>query len=217
MPGGGTMGNMITPYNPLATYSPVPYTPAAPFAQNPFAAADPFTGPTAEDMAADPGYQFRVKQGQAALERSGAARGVTNTGGTLKNILDYGQQAASQEYGNVFGRQSDVYSMNERNRFNAYQANYGNALDAYNVNEANRYQGYTTNELARWQQNQEAEARRSGAYATNLGGYERQQNYGLRSQGQGFDQAYRTWQEQYNQGRQNAQDTYNRMFGLGTS
>jgi hypothetical protein len=247
--GGGTMGQMITPYNPLATYSPTPYTPpapfqppayqgATPFGQDPYAAATPFTGPTAEDMAADPSYQFRLQQGQEALERSGAARGVTNTGGTLKDILDYGQQAASQEYGNVYGRQRDVYDMNERNRFNAYQANYGNAMDAYNVNErnragafatnvgnardayamnqANRFQGYQTNELARWQENQEAEARRAGAYGTNLGAYERQQQQGLRAQGQGFDQAFRNWQEQYNQGRMNATDTYNRMFGLGT-
>ena len=281
--GGGTMGQMITPYNPLATYSPVPYVPpapfrppayegatpfqqdpyqaATPFGQDPYAAAAPFTGPTAEQMTADPGYQFRLQQGQEALERSGAARGVTNTGGTLRDILDYGQQAASQEYGNVFGRQRDVYDLNERNRFNAYQANYGNAMDAYAMNEANRFgafdvnaanryrtyamneanragafdrnvgtardayamnqanrfQGYQTNELARWQENQEAEARRSGAYGTNLGAYERQQQQGLRAQGQGFDQAYRNWQEQYNQGRLNAQDTYNRMYGLSTT
>ena len=247
--GGGTMGQMITPYNPLATYSPTPYTPpapfqppayqgATPFAQDPYAAAVPFAGPTAEDMAADPSYQFRLQQGQEALERSGAARGVTNTGGTLKDILDYGQQAASQEYGNVFGRQRDIYDLNERNRFNAYQANYGNAMDAYRenernragafdrnvgtardayaMNEENRYRGYTTNEIARLQQNQEAEARRSGAYGANLGAYERQQQYGLRAQGQAFDQAFRNWNEQYNQGRMNATDTYNRMFGLGT-
>jgi hypothetical protein len=245
--GGGTMGQMITPYNPLATYSPVPYTPpppfrppayqgATPFEQDPYAAADPFTGPTATDMTADPGYQFRLQQGQEALERSGAALGVTNTGGTLKDILDYGQRAASQEYGNVFGRQRDVYDLNERNRFNAYEANWGNAMDAYRenernragafdtnvmnardayeMNERNRYQGYTTNELARWGQNLEAENRRSGAYTTNLGAYERQQTQGLQAQGQGFDQSFRNWQEQYNQGRETAQDTYNRMYGL---
>jgi hypothetical protein len=248
--GGGTMGQMITPYNPLATYSPTPYTTpdpyrppayegATPFEQDPYAAAVPFTGPTAEDMAADPSYQFRLRQGQEALERSGAALGVTNTGGTLKDILDYGQRAASQEYGNVFGRQRDVYDLNERNRFNAYQANWGNAMDAYAMNERNRagafatnigtardayamnvenrYQGYATNELARWQENQEAEARRSGAYGTNLGAYERQQQYGLKQQGQGFDQSFRNWQEQYNQGRETAQDTYNRMRGLATT
>ena len=248
--GGGTMGQMITPYNPLATYSPVPYTPpapfqppsyqgATPFGQDPYAAATPFTGPTAEDMAADPSYQFRLQQGQEALERSGAARGVTNTGGTLKDILDYGQQAASQEYGNVYGRQRDVYDMNERNRFNAYQANYGNAMDAYNVNERNRagafdtnvgnardaytmneenrYRGYTTNEMARLQQNQEAEARRSSAYGANLGAYERQQQYGLRAQGQGFDQSFRNWQEQYNQQRLNQTNAFNQRYLLGTT
>jgi hypothetical protein len=245
--GGGTMGQMITPYNPLATYSPTPYTPpppfrppsyqgATPFGQAPYAAADPFTGPTAADMTADPGYQFRLQQGQEALERSGAALGVTNTGGTLKDILDYGQRAASQEYGNVFGRQRDVYDLNERNRFNAYEANWGNAMDAYRenernragafdtnvmnardayeMNERNRYQGYTTNEVARWGQNLEAENRRSGAYTTNLGAYQDQQQYGLKQQGQGFDQSFRNWQEQFNQGRMNAQDTYNRMYGL---
>jgi hypothetical protein len=248
--GGGTMGDMITPYNPLATYSPVPYVPpapfrppayegATPFQYDPYAAATPFAGPTAADMTADPGYQFRLQQGQEALERSGAARGVTNTGGTLRDILDYGQRAASQEYGNVFGRQRDVYDLNERNRFNAYQANYGNAMDAYAMNEANRagafatnvgtardayamneanrFQGYQTNELARWQENQEAENRRAAAYAANLGGYERQQQYGLRAQDQQFNQAFRNWQEQYNQGRMNAMDTYNRMYGLSTS
>jgi hypothetical protein len=248
--GGGTMGQMITPYNPLATYSPTPYIPpapfqppayegATPFERDPYAAAIPFAGPTAADMTADPGYQFRLQQGQEALERSGAARGVTNTGGTLRDILDYGQQAASQEYGNVFGRQRDVYDLNERNRFDAYQANFGNAMNAYNLNErnragafgtnlrsaqdayatnvANRFQGYTTNELARWQENQEAERRRAGAYTTNLGGYERQQQYGLRAQGQASDQAYRNWVEQWGQGRTNAQDAYNRMYGLATT
>jgi hypothetical protein len=248
--GGGTMGQMITPYNPLATYSPTPYTPpapfqppsyqgATPFGQDPYAAATPFTGPTAADMTADPGYQFRVQQGLDALERSGAARGVSRTGGTIKDFIDYGQQAASQEYGNVFGRQRDIYDLNERNRFNAYQANYGNAMDAYNMNERNRagafdrnvgtardayamneenrYRGYTTNEIARLQQNQEAENRRSGAYNTNLGAYERQQQYGLRAQGQGFDQAFRNWAQQYYQGQQNAQNTYNRMYGLSTT
>jgi len=314
-PGGGvgTMGQMITPYNPLATYSPVPYvapdpyrppvyaaptpfagdpyrtaTPyqqgtydaAVPFSRDEYVAATPFEAPTAADMAADPSYQFRLQQGQDALERSGAARGVTNTGGTLKDILDYGQNAASQEYGNVYGRMRDTYDANERNRFNAYQANYGNAMDAYgmnernrfgafdtnernragayntneanrfrdystnygnavnayamneqnragafntnvrnaetayNTNEANRYQAYTTNELARLNENQTAEQRRAGAYNTNLNAYQNQQNYGLRAQGQRFDQDFRGWQEQWNQQRMNQNDRFNQMDRL---
>jgi hypothetical protein len=63
-----------------------------------------FTAPTAEQAYAEPGFQFRLKGGTDALERSAAARGALRTGGTLKDILDYGQNFASQEYGNVFNR-----------------------------------------------------------------------------------------------------------------
>jgi hypothetical protein len=107
--------------------------------------------------------------------------------------------------------------MNERNRAGAFATNVGTARDAYAMNVTNRFQGYQTNELARWQENQEAEARRSGAYGANLGAYERQQQYGLRAQGQGFDQSFRNWQEQYNQGRLSATDTFNRMYPLATT
>ena len=247
---GGMMGSGITPYNPLANYNPEPYTAPAPFmppayeSATPFSrpeyvAAQPFTGLSVAEMNADPGYQFRMQQGQQALERSGAARGVTNTGGTLQNILDYGQQAGSQEYGAAYGRKLNDYTTNEQNRFNAYQANYANAMNAYNQNENNRagafdrnvsnaanaygtnaenaYREYATNTAAQNMANQEAEARRSGAYNTNLSAYQNQQRYGLAAQGQAYDQAYRNWVEQYNQGRNNAQDTYNRMYGLATS
>ena len=247
MSGGGTMGSGITPYNPLANYNPEPYNApapfmppayegATPFARPEYAAAQPFTGLSVEEMNADPGYQFRMQQGQQALERSGAARGVTNTGGTLRNILDYGQQAGSQEYGAAYGRKLNNFITDEQNRFNAYQSNYANAMNASNQNEVNRagafdrnvgnafnafntnaenaYRQYTTNTAGRNMANQEAEARRSGAYNTNLAAYQNQQQFGLRSQAQAYDQQYRNWVEQYNQGRQNATDTYNRMYGL---
>ena len=269
------------PYRTATPYQQGTYDAAVPFSRDEYVAATPFEAPTAADMAADPSYQFRLKQGQDALERSGAARGVTNTGGTLKDILDYGQNAASQEYGNVYGRKRDTYDANERNRFNAYAANYGNAMNAYgmneqnrfgafnaneqnragafntneanrfrdystnygnsvnayamneqnragafntnvrnaetayNTNEANRFKGYTTNEGARLAQNQTAENRRSGAYNTNLGAYQNQQRFGLQAQGQGFDQAFRNWNTQWNQQRMNQNDRFNQMYRLG--
>ena len=84
------------------------------------------------------------------------------------------------------------------------------------MNEENRYRGYTTNEIARLQQNQEAENRRSGAYNTNLGAYQNQQQYGLRAQGQGYDQQYRHWVQQWNQQRGNRRDNFDMMRGLAT-
>ena len=53
---------------------------------------------------ADPGYQFRMAEGVKALERSAAARGLLQSGTTLKGITQYGQNVASDEYQNAFQR-----------------------------------------------------------------------------------------------------------------
>jgi hypothetical protein len=52
----------------------------------------------------DPGYAFRLKEGQKALERSAAARGGLISGGALKAAQQYGQEMGSQEYLNAFNR-----------------------------------------------------------------------------------------------------------------
>ncbi|MEK9722049.1 MAG: hypothetical protein VW405_01015 [Rhodospirillaceae bacterium] len=94
-----------------------------------------FKAPGAEGMYADPGYQFRLDEGRKALEASAAARGVTRSGGNLTDILKYGQQMASAEYGNTFNRAMQSYGVNRTNAKDAYDTNYGNAyqraMDAY--------------------------------------------------------------------------------------
>lgn len=55
----------------------------------------------------DPGYQFRLKQGQDALQSSAAARGNVLSGATMQAFGDYNQGMASQEYGNWYGRKQD--------------------------------------------------------------------------------------------------------------
>lgn len=52
----------------------------------------------------DPGYAFRLAEGQKALERSAAARGGLISGGALKAATRYGQDMGSQEYTNAFNR-----------------------------------------------------------------------------------------------------------------
>lgn len=60
-------------------------------------------------IANDPGYQFRMAEGQKALERSAAARGGLNSGGFMKGLARYSQGVASDEYQNAFNRkQADV-------------------------------------------------------------------------------------------------------------
>ena len=65
----------------------------------------------------DPGYQFRLKQGLKALDRSASARGGLLSGGALKAAEGYGQEMGSQEYGNAFNR----YNTEQTNLFNRFQ------------------------------------------------------------------------------------------------
>ena len=52
----------------------------------------------------DPGYAFRLSEGQKALDRQAAARGGLISGGALKAAQRYGQDMGSQEYMNAFNR-----------------------------------------------------------------------------------------------------------------
>jgi hypothetical protein len=52
----------------------------------------------------DPGYAFRLSEGQKALDRQAAARGGLISGGALKAATKYGQDMGSQEYQNAFNR-----------------------------------------------------------------------------------------------------------------
>jgi hypothetical protein len=58
----------------------------------------------ASDYQADPGYAFRLSEGQKALDRQAAARGGLISGGALKAAQRYGQEMGSQEYQNAYNR-----------------------------------------------------------------------------------------------------------------
>lgn len=59
---------------------------------------------------ADPGYAFRLAEGQKALERSGSAKGLTLSGAQQKALLAYGQGMGAQEYGAAYGRYNNDQS-----------------------------------------------------------------------------------------------------------
>lgn len=61
-------------------------------------------GFTPEQMPMDPGYGFRLREGEKALERMQSARGNLLSGGAIKAGQRYGQDLASQEYMNAFNR-----------------------------------------------------------------------------------------------------------------
>ena len=59
---------------------------------------------TAEQMEMDPGYGFRLAEGERALERMQSARGQLLGGGAIRAGVRYGQEMGSQEYMNAFNR-----------------------------------------------------------------------------------------------------------------
>jgi hypothetical protein len=81
------------------------------------------------DFEQDPGYAFRQAEGMKALERSAAARGGLLSGGTMKGIQRFGQDLASQEYGNAFNR----YQIERAARLNPLQSLMGSGQSATNV------------------------------------------------------------------------------------
>lgn len=68
-----------------------------------------------QDIYKDPSYKFRLDQGTNALQSGAAAQGGLLSGATQKALLDYGQQAASQEYSNAYNR-SNADQTNQYNR-----------------------------------------------------------------------------------------------------
>lgn len=68
----------------------------------------------------DPSYQFRLQQGSENMQRQLAASGLGSSGNAMAALQDYGQQAASQEFGNEFARASQVDQLQQGNYNNRY-------------------------------------------------------------------------------------------------
>jgi hypothetical protein len=71
-----------------------------------------------EQFSKDPGYGFRLAEGQKALDRQAAARGGLISGGALKAAQRYGQDMGSQEYTNAFNR----YQLERSAKLGPYQS-----------------------------------------------------------------------------------------------
>ncbi len=83
------------------------------------------------DPTLDPGYRFRLSEGEKSIDRNAGARGKRYSGQTLKALQRFGQDYASNEYGKAYGRSLDDYNRE-----------YGRGIDQYNRDSAERTQRY---------------------------------------------------------------------------
>jgi hypothetical protein len=87
---------------------------------------------TMNDFQADPGYQFRLDQGNKAITNAAAARGASYSGATLKALDRFNSDQASQEYGAAYSR----YNNDVTTRFNRLASLAGVGQTATNQTQA---------------------------------------------------------------------------------
>lgn len=93
----------------------------------------------------DPGYQFRIDQGNRAINAAASARGMANSGRALKELTEYGSNLASNEYNNAYNRQYNRlsalagYGQGANNQNGGAATNYANAYGQNVTGAANAY------------------------------------------------------------------------------
>lgn len=90
--------------------------------------------PSTVDVTQDPGYAFRLSQGQKALDTGAGAKGQLFSGAQQKALLKYGQDLGSQEYNNAYQRQFTTF----QDARNAKYQDYLNRMQQYNQNLRNQ-------------------------------------------------------------------------------
>lgn len=86
------------------------------------------------DYLEDPGYKFRLEQGENAINRNALANGRYNSGATLKALQGYNSDMASQEFSNAFNR----FRTQQSDRFNRFASVAGIGQTATNQVGADR-------------------------------------------------------------------------------
>lgn len=97
---------------------------------------------TLANLVNDPGYQFRLQQGQNTLENSAAARGSLLSGATLKDLTGYAQGMASQEGQAAFSREFNAFNNIQNQLANLMQQGFNASGQIVGTGQA------TTNNLA---------------------------------------------------------------------
>ena len=106
------------------------------------------------DHTTSPGYQFRFGEGQRAIEGGAASKGMLMSGGTLKDLVRYGQGVAADDFNQQFNRTASVAAggqqanqtlgqlgANSANNISELLTQRGNAKASGYTSQANQWQG----------------------------------------------------------------------------
>ncbi len=116
-----------------------------------YAASKPQFSFNPTDLQNDPGYQFQLGQGTAAINNSASARGLLTSGNTLQDLTKFGQGLAGTYYNDAFKRAQDTFNTNQNTTLSNLStlAGYGlNASGQFNQasqNNSNQQAGNTLN------------------------------------------------------------------------
>ena len=136
--GGKGMMNALGQFNPGAQF------------QSPGGAVDfrDFEAPSWEQAQQRPGYQFRLQEGQRALENAASAGGMLRSGNTWKDLMKYGQEYATSEYDKEYGKALGEHQLSYQQALQTDRDRYGRALGEYQMGYGQR-QDVRGDEMAR--------------------------------------------------------------------
>jgi hypothetical protein len=100
---------------------------------------------TLADFRTDPGYNFRLQQGNQQLDRQLSAMGMRESGRALKEGMRFNQGLADQTYNDAFNR----YNINRQNKYNFLSGVGGSGQQAATQisNNANQFGANASNVL----------------------------------------------------------------------
>ena len=196
----------------------------APFSYENYAEPEAFsyqdyTPTTSQDVFSDPSFGLRKDIGEKALLNSKAAQGLARTGGTLKDLLDYNQNFASQEYSNVDNRRTKDYGVNRGNALENYNTNVGNKVTAYGLNRQNAADSWKANKdtsLGLYDRGFEA---KRAEFEPQLYGWSKKGDLATRAEEKAYDNSYNEFMGDFNIWRTGQNDIFDKLkwsseFGL---
>ena len=142
--GGQGGGNIASPNFKWPQFNPQTFTPLD-FSYEPFGGFDKFAAPTPDEIQSEPGYAFARDEGLRAAENSAAARGTLRTGGTIKDLIGWGNRFADQNASKVYDRKMNLWGKENENKYTTWTGNRDLAWGSYDRNERAREAAFGLN------------------------------------------------------------------------